>query len=78
MNITMLDHFYSIVCMVHTVRIVASLSKQYHVHNTSFIAFTLSTLRTRTVTYANSVDPYKAAHREPSHQDTLCLSRYDR
>ena len=37
------------------------------------LILTLSTLKTKADTYANSVDPDETAHNEPSHQDLYCL-----
>ena len=37
------------------------------------MGLTFSSLQTKTVTYANIVDPDEMAHNEPSHLDLHCL-----
>ena len=53
---------------------VVSLVKEWQkIYQVYIVPLTLSTLQTRTDTFANSVDPDEMAYNEPSHLDLHCL-----
>ena len=52
---------------------VASLVKWRKIYRLYLVSAALSALQTKTMSFANSVDPDETAHNEPSHQDLHCL-----